>query len=131
MGKQSDRPENTTGRKNDEPWQVGKGFVEEVTSDLCLDSEVEINKMQMYSVSCKGIVCSLHTHFKSTYRKKYSFITFDLYSMYQALIVCQEMWVMLNIQWRTVHKSSLPSTNSLGRQNPLQAITLTVTVYQS
>lgn len=63
--------------------------------------------------------------------EKYSFITFDLYSTYQALIVCQEMWVMLKIQWTVVHRSSLPSSNSLERQNPLQAIARTVTVYHS
>lgn len=41
------------------------------------------------------------------------------------------MWVMLKIQWRAVHRSSFPSTNSLERQNPLQAIARTVTVYHS
>lgn len=51
--------------------------------------------------------------------------------MYQALTVCQEMWLMLKIQWGIVHKHSLRFTNSLERQNPLQAITLTVMVYHS
>lgn len=64
LGKQSDRPENTMARKNDDTWRAEKGFLEEVTFDLGLGSEVGVDKMKIYSLSSKSIAYSLCAHLK-------------------------------------------------------------------
>lgn len=54
--------------KNGGPWGIGRGFREEVTFDLDLDSKVGVGKMDIYALNYKGITCQLHAHFKSTHK---------------------------------------------------------------